>query len=105
MDYDKYEADFKVGKASFSAKFDKDGKWLETISYIKPSELPKIIKDAVSKKYGELSAYKIQEAEKVENEKEVVYNIEVKKGSYYYELDINEAGEILKEEQKDTFKK
>ncbi len=105
LDYDKYEADFKVGKSSFSAMFDKDGKWLETTSYIKPSELPKVIREAVSKKYGELSAYKIQEAEKKENEKEVIYELDVKKGGYVYELELNEAGEVMKDEQKDTTKK
>ena len=105
LDYDKYEADFKVGKALYSAIFDKDGKWLETTSYIKPSELPKVIREAVSKKYGELSAYKIQEAEKKESEKEVIYELDVKKGGYVYELELNEAGEVLKDEQKDSTKK
>jgi hypothetical protein len=105
LDYDKYQAEFSVGKANFSAKFDKDGKWLETKTYIKPSDLPKNIRDAVAKKYGELSAYKIEEAEKVERGKQITYELEVKKGEGSYELEFDEEGEVLTEEKKSETRK
>lgn len=100
MDYDNYEADFTVGKTDFSAKFDKDGKWLETDTYLKPSELPKIVKETLSKKYGELSGYKIDEAMKVEKEKEMTYEMVVIKGENTYDVEFSEDGEMTKEEKK-----
>lgn len=100
MDYDKYEADFTVGKNDFSAKFDKDGKWLETDTYLKPSELPKNIKEALTKKYGELSAYKVENAMKVEKEKETTYVMEIIRGENTYDVEFDQEGEIIKEERK-----
>lgn len=105
MDYDKYQADFTVGKAQFSTKFDKDGKWLETETYLKASELPKIIKDALSTKYGELSAYQIEAPMKVEKEKSITYVMEIIKGETTYELVFDDAGELLEEDLKPANKK
>ncbi len=101
LDYDNYEADFIVGKTDFSSKFDKDGKWLETTTYLKPSELPKEIKEALSKKYGEiLSAYKIEDAKKVEKEKETIYTMEITKGENVYDVEFDNEWEMVKEEKK-----
>ena len=100
MDYDNYEADFVVGKADFSAQFDKDGKWIQTESFLKPSELPKAIKDVLTKKYGELSAFKIDEAKKVENEKTVFYALQIVKGEVNYNVEMDEKGNINKDEIK-----
>jgi hypothetical protein len=100
IEYDNYEANFTVGKADFSAQFDKEGKWLETETFMKPSDLPKTIKDVLTKKYGELSAYKIDEAKKVETEKDVVYVLQIMKGEVGYNLEINEKGNISKDEIK-----
>ena len=100
LDYDNYEADFTVGKSDFSAIFDKDGKWLGTETYLKLSETPKVIREALSKKYGELSAYKVQEVMKVEKEKATVYEMEVVKGESTFELVYDEAGELLEDDEK-----
>lgn len=101
LDYDNYEADFTVGKTDFSSKFDKDGKWLETTTYLKPSELPKEIKEALSKKYGEiLSAYKIDDAKKIEKEKETIYTMEITKGENVYDVEFDHEWVMVKEEQK-----
>jgi len=97
LDYDNYEADFTVGKSDFSAIFDKDGKWLGTETYLKLSETPKVIREALSKKYGELSAYKVQEVMKVEKEKATVYEM---KGESTFELVYDEAGELLEDDEK-----
>lgn len=104
IDYDKYEAHFVVGKTDFTAKFDKDGKWLETDTYMKPSELPRLIREEVSKKYGDLSAYKIEEAEKIEKEKEITYLLLVKKGEDVYDLEFDEKGELLSDEKRSDIK-
>lgn len=101
LDYDNYEADFTVGKTDFSSKFDKDGKWLETTTYLKPSELPKEIKEALSKQYGEiLSAYKIEDAKKIEKEKETIYTMEITKGENVYDVEFDHEWNIVKEEKK-----
>lgn len=100
MDYDNFEADFTVGKSYFSATFDKDGKWLGTETFLKVSELPKVIREALSKKYGELSAYKVTEAIKVEKEKGTTYSLEVVKGENTYDLLFDEAGELLEDDLK-----
>jgi len=105
MDYDKYEAEFTVGKGEFSATFDKDGKWLETETYLKPSDLPKAIKEMLSQKYGELSGYKIEEAVKAETEKETIYELDIKRGEIFYELAFDEKGQLLREEKKSDTKK
>lgn len=100
MDYDNFEADFTVGKSYFSATFDKDGKWLGTETFLKVSELPKVIREALSKKYGELSAYKVTEAIKVEKEKGTTYSLEIVKGENTYDLLFDEAGELLEDDLK-----
>jgi Putative beta-lactamase-inhibitor-like, PepSY-like len=102
MDYDNYEADFTVGNSAFSATFDKEGKWLETATYIKPSQLPKVVREALLKKFGKISAYKIEEAKKVETEKETLYALEITKGEVSYTIESNENGEITKEETKNA---
>ena len=104
MDYDNYQADFTVGKSEFSSKFDKEGKWLETETYLKASELPKSVKDALSKKYGELSAYKVEAPMKVEKEKSTTYAMEIIKGENTYELVFDESGELLEDDIKTTKK-
>mgnify|MGYP003870465279 CR=1 FL=1 len=105
MDYENFQADFTVGKSEFSSKFDKEGKWLETETYLKASELPKIVKDALSKKYGELSAYKIESPMKVEKEKATTYAMDIIKGENTYELVFDEAGELLEDDVKTSNKK
>lgn len=100
IDYDNYEAEFKVGKSNFSAIFDKDGKWLKTTTYTKPSELPKVIKDSLSKVFGEHSGYKIEEAAKVETASAVTYEMEIEKGEVSYNIVLSEKGEMIKREEK-----
>lgn len=105
MDYDNYEADFTVGKSVFSAKFDKEGKWLETRTYMKQSDLPKIIKETLLKKYGELSGYKVEEIVKVEKEKETVYLMDIIKGENTFDVEFDSEGEMIKEDKKTESKK
>lgn len=99
LDYDNFKAEFKVGKADFAATFDREGKWLKTESFLKPSELPKSIKDLLAKEFGELSAYKLDDVEKVETVDNVIlYEMKVDKGELRYDISISEKGDILKKE-------
>ncbi|MBL0329290.1 MAG: PepSY-like domain-containing protein [Bacteroidetes bacterium] len=105
MDYDNYVADFSVGKTNFSAKFDKEGKWIETVTYVKSSELPKAIKESLSKKYGELSAYKIEDARKIEKEKETIYEMEIIKVKTRLMWSLTMKGKWLKKKKRQKAKK
>lgn len=99
LDYDKYKAEFKVSKSQYSATFDKDGKWLKTETYLKPSDLPKSAKENLTKEFGELSDYKIEDPEKVETKDGINYEMEVRKGELTYRIVISEKGEILSKEE------
>ena len=100
LDYDKYKAEFKVSKSQYSATFDKDGKWLKTETFLKPSDLPKVIKEKLTKEFGELSDYKIEDPEKVETSEGINYEMEVIKGDLAYKMIISEKGEIVSKEEK-----
>lgn len=99
LDYEDYVAGFTVGKSDFSAIFDKEGKWLITESYMKPSDLPKAIKDVLIKEFGELSAYKVEAAKKVESATKIHYEMDIIKGEIMYEMIFSEKGEIIKKNE------
>ncbi|OFY85320.1 MAG: hypothetical protein A3F72_15170 [Bacteroidetes bacterium RIFCSPLOWO2_12_FULL_35_15] len=101
LDYDKYKAEFKVSKSQYSATFDKDGKWLKTETYLKPSDLPKLAKENLTKEFGELSDYKIEDPEKVETNDGIKYEMEVRKGELTYRIVVSEKGEIISKEEID----
>jgi hypothetical protein len=100
LDYDKYKAEFNVSKFEYTATFSQDGKWLKTETFLKSSELPKVIKEKLAKEYGELSDYKIEDPEKVETSDSVTYEMEVIKGDSTYKMVISENGEIISKEEK-----
>lgn len=99
VDDDNYKADFKISKVDFTATFDRAGKWLMTEKFIKPSELPKVVRDSVTKEFGQLSGYTYEDVERVETEKGITYEMNIKKGELAYELVISEKGDISKLEQ------
>lgn len=90
------EAEFKIGKVEYSATFDQAGKWLETESEIKKSELPQAILSAITK---EFSGFKIEEAEKLETPEGKFYEVKLEKKEISYEVQFNEAGKVLKKEK------
>lgn len=92
-----YEVDFLIEKMKYSAKFDQNGKWLETENEISVASLPKVVSDAIAK---EIPAGKIEEAEKAEtSDKGTIYEVEVKNGKKEYEVVVNSNGKILKKEE------
>jgi hypothetical protein len=58
-----YEAEFKQKDVEVAAKFDDQGKWLETETAIEKSDLPKEVRASISKEFKD---YKIIETQKVE---------------------------------------
>jgi uncharacterized membrane protein YkoI len=93
LDYENYEAEFKVNKKEMSAKFDKDGNWIETETPIKPSAINPEVKEFLSKNFA---GFVVKEAEKVETAaKGVVYELEVKNGEIEYELVVSEKGQLI----------
>jgi len=102
MDYDKYESSFKMDKTDVSAKFDKDGKWLETETPVNHSNLPPAVKACLSKQFN---VYKENEIEKVETPEGTNYEIEITYNELEYEVVITEKGELVKKEQVREYKK
>ncbi len=100
LDYDKYKAEFNVSKFEYTVTFSQEGKWLKTETFLKSSELPKVIKEKLAKEYGELSDYKIEDPEKVETSDSITYEMEVIKGDSTYKMIISENGEIISKEEK-----
>jgi len=93
LDYENYEAEFKMDKKEMSVKFDKDGNWIETETPIKPSAINAEVKEFLTKNFA---GFVVKEAEKVETAaKGIVYELEVKKGEIEYELVVSEKGQLI----------
>ncbi|MEO5569405.1 MAG: PepSY-like domain-containing protein [Bacteroidia bacterium] len=88
-----FEAAFKVSGADQTASFNADGKWMETETEIKVSELPAVVKQSIEKQFP---GFKMEEASKVDNaEKGLCYEAEIEKGKETYEVLLNSKGELL----------
>ena len=59
-----YEAGFKSNGVKQSASFDQNGKWIETETEIKVSQLPTVVQQSIAKQFA---GFKIEEASKVES--------------------------------------
>ncbi len=81
-----------------SANFDKTGKWLETETEIKKSELPQAVQAAIAK---EFAGFTVDEPEKVESPGNVLlYEMELKKDKVKYEVQFSADGKVVKKEEK-----
>ncbi len=90
------EAEFKMDNSEYSAKFDLEGKWLETEMEVDKKQLPAAILATIAK---EFSDFKIEEAEKVETPgNDLVYELELEKKEITYEVQFNKEGKVLKKE-------
>jgi hypothetical protein len=91
-----YEVEFKVNNTAQSAKFDKTGKWLETETDIKVTELPAAVRQSIAKQFA---GFKITEASKVENLAHGnCYEAEIQKGKESMDVQVSAGGEILSKE-------
>jgi len=93
-----FEAEFENAEMEQSANFDQTGKWLETETEIKKSELPKAVEAAITK---EFAGYTLHEPEKVESPgKPLLYEMELKKDKVTYEVQFSADGKVVKKEEK-----
>ena len=97
MEYDNYQVEFTFLKTQMTALFDATGKWLETDYYMNSSELPKEIKDSLSKQFGTiLNTYSIDEAQKVESpNRDLFYYLVVIQNLSTYDMILKENGHIV----------
>jgi hypothetical protein len=107
MEGEEFEFNFKDKDIEMSANFDATGKWLETETGMKESDMPKEISASIAKNFA---GYKITEAEKVEEPgKDPCYQLELKKGDEVYDVRFSPKGVILeknpvKQEQEENDK-
>ncbi len=97
---DEFEVDFKLKKERYSAKFNNEGKWLETEQGIKIADLPMAIQNNIKKEYP---GYKIEEANKMETLKDgSVYEAEVVKGKISWDLIYTMDGKLLNKSKEEN---
>ena len=90
---DEYEVDFKIKKDKYSAKFNNEGKWLETEQGIKTTELPVAILNNIKQEYP---GFRIEEANKMETLKDgSVYEAEVVKDKVSWDLIYSMDGKLI----------
>ena len=93
MENKDYEINFKFNGTETSANFDPTGKWLETETELKLSDLPKEVIASVNKNF---TGFKLSEIGKVETPaKGICYEMDLKKGNEGYEVQFNAKGDIL----------
>jgi len=92
----KYEADFQLDNHEVSAFFTPAGILVKTDTELKESELPKTIKDYLSKNFKE---YKISEIDKLEIKGKTSYKMEARNQLYEYDLEFDKNGKIISKEK------
>ncbi|MCX6246994.1 MAG: PepSY-like domain-containing protein [Bacteroidetes bacterium] len=94
MEKKDYEINFKDKGVEMSANFDATGKWLETETEIKQSDLPKEVSASVTKNFA---GFKISEVAKVEKrDSGLIYEMDLKNDKEGYEVQFSPKGDILK---------
>lgn len=91
-----WEAEFKLDGKEYTVSFDSDGKWLETETEIKKSEIPEAVKSLIDSLYA---GYKIDEAEFVETSQGKFYEFELEKGESEIEVSISPEGKLIAKEE------
>ena len=93
MEQKDYEINFKDKGVEMSANFDATGKWLETETEIKESDLPKEVSASVAKNFAR---FKISEVAKTETpDKGLIYDMDLNKNKEGYEVQFSATGDIL----------
>ena len=97
MEKKDYEINFKDKGVEMSANFDVTGKWLETETEIKESDLPKAVSASVAKNFA---GFKISEVAKTETlDKGLIYEMDLKKDKEGFEVQFSPKGDVLKKTQ------
>ncbi len=98
-----YEAGFKMNGVETSANFDESGKWLETETEIKISELPSAVQESLK---NEFVGYKINEASKLMLvDKGNCYEAEVEKGEDTFDILFSPDGKVISKTKTEEEKK
>ena len=93
MEKKDYEINFMNKGVEMSANFDATGKWLETETGIKPTDIPNEVKAFVTKNFA---GYKISEVAKVEKpDKKMIYEMNLKKDKEGFEVQFSLKGDVL----------
>ena len=95
MEKKDYEINFKDKGVEMSANFDATGKWLETETEIKQSDMPKEVSASIAKNFA---GFKISEVAKTETpDKGLIYEMDLKKDKEgRFEVQFSPKGDILK---------
>ena len=94
MEKKDYEINFKDKGVEMSVNFDATGKWLETETEIKVTDLPKEVSASVAKNF---SGFKISDIAKTETtDKGLVYEMDLKNDKEGFEVQFSNKGDILK---------
>jgi uncharacterized membrane protein YkoI len=91
-----WEAEFKMQGIEFSANFNEDGTWLETEHELENGDLPKPVADRLN---TDFSGFEIEEAEMVEREDGLFYEVELKKGKTETKLLIDDNGKVVSSQE------
>jgi hypothetical protein len=94
-----YEAEFKQKDVEVAAKFDDQGKWVETETAIEKSDLPKEVRARISKEY---KAYKIVETQKVERagDKPILFEVHLENDAEILKVQLESSGTIASKSSK-----
>ena len=94
-----FEAEFMQQGVELAVKFTPEGKWVETESGIKASEVPAAVKNTIAKSFP---TYKIIELQKIETlgTTELVYEIHLQKNKEVVKLQYSTAGKELSRSSK-----
>jgi len=94
-----YEAEFKLNGVEVAAKFDANGKWLETEINIARSKLPSDVRATISKKFD---GYKIIETQTVErfDQKPLLYEVHLEDAKEVLKILFEENGTLLSQSSK-----
>lgn len=88
-----YEAEFKLNDEEVTANFDNTGRWLETETEIKISELPAVILSILKKDFA---GFKVEEASKIESLKNGnCFEAEIEKGEETFDVLFSTDGKVL----------
>lgn len=102
MDYDNYQADFKMNKVELEAKFDKDGKWLESATPVNHSNLPPAVKVCLQKNFD---VYKESSIIKLEVPESTKYVFVIEFNGLEYDVVIGDKGDLIKKAEIKEYKK
>jgi len=91
----KYEANFKLNNVEMSTLFNNKGNLLETETSIAKKDLPVLVMKSINKNFP---GYPIVEVDKIVRKRNVIYEVDFKKGEKYVGTTFDSKGKLLKKE-------